>query len=64
MKVYGIMHNLNMIAVHKVTEHSDRKDFKCDLCYYKGATAKYLRRHIDAVHESVPHPCKERDYAC
>ena len=53
MKVYGIMHNLNMIAVHKVTEHSDRKDFKCDLCYYKGATAKYLRRHIDAVHESV-----------
>ena len=27
----------------------------------KGATAKYLRRHIDAVHESVPHVCQECD---
>ena len=26
------------------------KDFKCNLYDYKGATAKYLKRHIGAVH--------------
>ena len=53
-----------MIAVHKVTEHSDKKDFKCDPCYYKAVIANYLRRHIDAVHGAVPHPCQECDYDC
>jgi KRAB domain-containing zinc finger protein len=52
----------NKDAVHKVTQHTDRKDFKCDMCDYKGAMAKYLRRHNDAAHESVPHPCQECDY--
>ena len=44
------------IEVHKVMKHSDRKDFKCNLCDYKGAIAKYLRRQIDAINEFVPHP--------
>jgi hypothetical protein len=39
-----------------------KRIFKCDMCDYKGAMAKYLRRHIDAAHESVPHPCQECDY--
>ena len=47
---------LNKIEIHKVMKHSDRKDFKCNLCDYKGAIAKYLRRLIDAVNEFVPHP--------
>ena len=38
------------IAMYKVTKNSDRYDSKCDLCVYKGANAKYLIRHIDAVH--------------
>lgn len=28
----------------------------------KGATSKYLRRHKEAVHESIPHPCQDCDY--
>ena len=44
------------IEVHKVMKHSDRKDFKCNLCDYKGAIVKHLRRPIDAVNAFVPHP--------
>ena len=50
------------IAVHKVTKHTHREDFKSDLCDYKGTTAKHLRRQIDAVHSFVPHPCQHCEY--
>ena len=73
--VWGIIANQNIgdrcdyksaqnpkVAIHKVIQHSSKKDFKCDICDYKGATSKYLRRHNEAAHESIPHRCQDGDY--